>query len=428
MKKILIQLIGEQTLPNIFPILAVCPDVVFNIYTKGTVTMNEAIIAWCHKFRRHFNLNTLFQPLEPVSEEFDNLRKELACIVNEKVGCVTKEEPSMIILNMTGGTKPMAIFSMEICKKYEKDKGVNIPIFYVDTRNKEFHFLAHEEMREQVLVYGAFTRTLSLSQLVESGGKTRIIDYRDEWPKVLKAACLMRRMCANLRKVDISLKNVRDMIGVPMQLLMVGENSRKRVEDFIREALQDHEVIEGLELCGFEQRDGSFYFNKKLFENAKQIAEMQFSHVQIHDKETYGKMMDKLFAIQSAHNFLFGGWWEVLVAHAYSCLNPYSEILWSVRTSVGGGMPLETDIVASDGLSLTCISCKRCPHKKVNQDVEQHSTRTEILGGAISKRIIAVYRDAMKMAPMAKALRMELWGWNGESVGKLEIEDKSTTN
>lgn len=32
------------------------------------------------------------------------------------------------------------------------------------------------------------------------------------------------------------------------------------------------------------------------------------------------------------------------------------------------------------------------------------------------------------MATMAKALRMELWGRNGESVGKLEIEDKSTTN
>lgn len=423
MKKVLIQLIGGQTLPNIFSMIAVVPDVVVNIYTKDTMSQHEAIVAWCEKNGKKFNLNPVFREYPPVSRDFLQLRIELQGILNNEAELIRNEEDALLILNMTGGTKPMSVTSTQLCSVLEHYKNIRIPVFYVDTQMRRFDFLTHEEMRDDVLAHAPFSRRLNVYQLAESGGNTFVMSSKKNWGIVYPAAYLLRECCDNLSQEDLTVDNVEEIIQLPMELL-VKEGGREAVKVYVERALQNPDVVRGLESCGFAPRDGSFYFSQRLREKADQIIRLKNEQEGINR----GKIKRLLSDIQSTYTFLTGGWWEVIVAHAYSFRNPGSEVLWSVRTPVGKGAPLETDIVATDGLSLTCISCKRGLHKQVNQELEQLCTRTEILGGAISKRIIAVYRDAMKMAPMAKALRMELWGWNGESVGKLEIEDKSTTN
>lgn len=420
MKKVLIQLIGGQTLPNIFSLLAVVPDVVVNIYTKDTEAQHEAIVAWCNKNGSKFNLNPVFREYPPVSRDFQQLRSNLQSILNDVAEHIRNEEDALLILNMTGGTKPMSVTSTDLCGALEHDNNICIPVFYVDTQMKRFDFFTHEEMRDKVLVHAPFESGLSVSQLAESGGNTSLLDYRTDWKRILPAARLLRECSSHLREVNITAENVGEIIQLPLDQL-VSEVKQGEAKYFVERALHDPAVIGGLQACGFSARDGSIYFCRRLRKYANRIVQLKQQGGKLSGND-WGEVKRCLYAIQAAQSFLVGGWWEVLVANAYGLKNPESEVLWSVRTPVGGGEALETDIVATDGLSLTCISCKRGLHKLINQELEQHCTRTEVLGGAISKRIIAVYypKDAEKMAPMAKALHMELW--TRETVDKIEAE------
>ena len=77
---------------------------------------------------------------------------------------------------------------------------------------------------------------------------------------------------------------------------------------------------------------------------------------------------------------------------------------------------VETDIVATDGISLCCISCKRGLHKQVTQEIEQHCARTALLGGVMNERIMAIYQEgaAREIRFLLKALGLTLW--TGESL------------
>lgn len=407
MKKILIQLIGGQTLPNIFSMLSVVPDEVVNIYTEATRKQHEAIMNWCAKFGKDFGLRPVFREYPPVSRDFKTLANQLRETLCHEVERAGSSGDTQLILNMTGATKPMSALSMSICQGLEhhlraQGKEIRIPIFYVDTQAKTFDFFAHAEMRESLLVHAPFERRLSVRQMTEAGGEARVARHQADWEAVYPAAQLLRECCPHFKPVDITEKNAQEMVQLPLEELVQQEH-REKARQFVQKALQDPAVVRGLRLCGYELRGSSFYMVDTLREKANRMAGLQ-------GRENRDKRLALLSDIQTTQNFLIGGWWEVLVAHAYSRRNPGSEVLWSVET-ISGNNKVETDIVASDGFSLTCISCKRGMHKQVTQELEQHCTRTEILGGVLNTRIIAVYypKDASAMKGMAKALRMTVW-------------------
>lgn len=410
MKKILIQLIGGQTLPNIFSLISVEPDRVVHLYTEKTKGRHDDIVHWCETHGEAFGLHPEFAAFAPISERLDIFKKEIADIIYNEFNSLNGEEAGMLILNMTGGTKLMSAMAMSVCMSLEarmKAQGVSlsIPIFYVNTQARDFDFLSHAELKDKVLAYDPFSRKLSARQIIESRREIRYLSGSRRWQEVHAAAALLEKMAPSLKPVDIKAGNIGELVLAPITQ-WVEPDSRKKMQAFVTEAGRNEAVISGLGVCGFVYRDGNFYAKEHLVNEARRLEKAK-------EKSKQGrKKLEKevISNIHAAQNFFIGGWWEVLVAHAYQRAHPTDEVLWSVETASEQNK-VETDIIATDGCSLCCVSCKRGMHKQVTQELEQHCTRTELLGGVITERIMAMYwpHDAAEMKSLAKVLNMKVW-------------------
>lgn len=90
--------------------------------------------------------------------------------------------------------------------------------------------------------------------------------------------------------------------------------------------------------------------------------------------------------------FLTGGWWEVLTADYLERTGLYREILCSVKTTISAECcdVAEVDVLATDGMTLTSVSCKR--HiKSPDSEINKHAARSMKLGGVNVKCGVAVY-------------------------------------
>lgn len=405
MKKVLIQLIGGQTLPNIFSLLSVVPDEVVNIYTDETQEQHEDIKAWCVKFGKSFELNPRFLEYPPVSLVAGELSANIYAVIHAVAEQAAEQGNTLVMLNMTGGTKPMAMWAMNHSmglEKAYKDKGISIPIFYVDTQKRSFDFFTHPEMRELVQSYAPFSRKLSIKQIAEAKRSTQLKNSHSDWAIAYPAARLLQQQFADIAMADISFENMAEMAQKPLSEQGASAEDCDKIKRFIALVGEDPALQASLLPSGLEWGDGDLYFATPL--------RLQTKNVVADRNSSWLKKKLMRDALQNAQNFLVGGWWEVLVAHAYQKQNPEAEVLWSVETKSGSAF-VETDVIASDGMSLTCISCKRRRHKQITQELEQHCTRTEVLGGVLHRRIMAVYEpeDEEKVAKLATALRMKVW-------------------
>lgn len=424
MKKILIQLIGGQTLPNIFSLLSVEPDRVVHFYTEKTKGRHDDIVHWCETHGAAFGLHPEFAAYAPISERLDIFKKEIADIIYNEFNSLNGEDAGMLILNMTGGTKLMSSMAMSVCMSLEarmKAQGVSIsiPIFYVNTQARDFDFLSHADLQNKVLVHPPFSRKLSVRQIIESRREIRYLSGSRRWQEVHAAAALLEKIGPSLKPLDMKAGNIGELVLAPITQ-WVEPDSRKKMQAFVMAAGADDAAISALSVCGFTYREGNFYAKEHLVNEARRLEKADNKSKQ----QLYKLEKEVLSNIRAAQNFFIGGWWEVLVAHAYQRAHPTDEVLWSVETASEQNK-VETDIIATDGCSLCCISCKRGIHKQVTQELEQHCTRTELLGGVITERIMAMYRphDAEEMRSLAKVLNMKVWDKSGvaeiERTGKV---------
>lgn len=403
MKKVLIQLIGGQPLPNIFSLLSVVPDEVVNIFTKETQEQHEDIIEWYKKFGNLFGLALMFREYKPVSRHFSELPGDLYGILSEEAR--RADEDTLLMLNMTGGTKPMAAWSMNICMRLERENPhLRIPIFYVDTQERSFDFFAHREMREQVLTYAPFSRRLSVKQIAESRKLTQLRSCHTDWHQAYPAAHLLQQQFADIEMGEFEVKKLQELAQTPLSEQGKGPDMCEKIKSFAVMVGEDPAVQKALRPCGLQWKEGDIYFDCKLRSEIRHIVKKAEQNGK---KPFFPHALSDKF--QSARNFLVAGWWEVLVAHAYQLQHPEAEVLWSVETAAPSGKPVETDVIATDGLSLTCISCKRSKHQGYTQELEQHCNRTELLGGVLHQRIIAVYHPNKDVDKLASALRMKVW-------------------
>lgn len=410
MKKTLIQLIGGQTLPNIFSLISVVPDRVVHLYTEKTMGRHDDIVHWCDTHGAAFDLHPEFAAIAPLSERLADFRKEIAAVISNEFSSLSGDEDSILILNMTGGTKLMSSMAMSVCMSLEaqmkaQGRSAAIPIFYVNTQARDFDFLSRADLRDKVLAHAPFSRKLSIRQMVESRREIRYLSGSHRWQEAYPAAVLLEKMAPSLKPADMQAENIAALVQAPLTQ-WVEEESRKKMDAFVAAAGKDRAVIAALGVCGFAYRGGNFYAKEHLANEARRLEKAKDK-----SKQERRKLEKEVLSyIQSAQNFFIGGWWEVLVAHAYQRAHPEAEVLWSVETASEQNK-VETDIIATDGISLCCISCKRGMHKQVTQELEQHCTRTELLGGVITERIMAMYwpKDAAEMRSLAKVLNMKVW-------------------
>lgn len=427
MRKILIQLIGDQTLPNILPVLAISPDRIVNIYTEHTRKKCRKIEEWCKKYGQKYNIHPEFAKLKPIGTSIADTYNGINAVLNaEKIHAMSAPD-TMLILNMTGGTKAMSTVAIMAClqisKELEKNGGVPIPIIYLNPTGGEIEFTTHHSLREQVLERNVQEVRLSVAEIIETGGDTVVVNSGKDWEQVFPAAEKLLQLAEKnicFTVTDVTKDNYVEKTKAPLSELL--NTDRCENKDEAVSALKclaalaetDEAVKRGMELCGFEARDGDFYLGKEAQEKVAALEHELATTPDMTVQKKDRKRCEMCKELNNLYNFFVGGWWEVIVAQAYKNANPESEVLWSVETATKNDIQhaVETDIIASDGHSLCCISCKRGMHiAKVTQELEQHCTRTEVLGGMKHSRIIAVYRSDRfrRLKSLLKELRLTMW-------------------
>lgn len=422
MKKILVQLIGDQTLPNILPVLAIRPDVVVNIYTEQTRLKHLKITGWFEKYGDQWDLHPLFLTKAPVGVNLSETQRGIEKILRQQMEFLRREEDSMLILNMTGGTKLMSAcamsLSMQISHSMTQASKHPVPLVYLNPKNQSLEFVTCAQLQDSVIETPVDSIKLSVEQIIYAGGDTDVVSSRSDWQTVYPAAQKLLAIADSgiyFSLSDVKKDNYEALADSPISSLLsdFDESRKQKAIDEMKNLASEVAADEALRLafasCGLVARDADFYFA---------------DHIKQPDSglEEYQAKKNVWMKVQGACNFFVGGWWEVIVAHAYWVTHPNDEILWSVETAASRDHehPVETDIIASDGQSLCLISCKRGLHEKVTQELEQHCMRSFVLGGVINKRILAMYRmkNAGRLRHLLRALNLDMW--NADMVKSME--------
>lgn len=428
MPKVLIQLIGGQTLPNIFPILAVRPERVVNIYTASTEKQHHSIVDWFSQFGKKHKLRPQFAEYSPIPDkDLTLLSKAINSILQREYSLMKETPGTMMILNMTGGTKPMSAYAMSSCMNMSRiltsqDGLPPVPIIYLNSTTDELEFISHSDLKEQVVAQPYENISLGAGELIAAGGNAVLLSAHYDWQKDYPAAVRIQQIASSgvyFQMKNADRDNYLSFVQSSLSDLMQDDKADRRakateqLKKLATKVQETPELAESFQRRGLVARDGDFYFSEHLQIKAQKLA----NNDKLRGNIKYEKLKEMIYCLQEATNFFVGGWWEVIVAHAYQLQNPTAEVLWSAVTAPVNNpkLKVETDVIASNGHSLCCISCKRGVHAqdKVTQELEQHCTRTAQLSGVIHRRIIAVFRkesEAM-LKGLADALRLTMWSF-----------------
>lgn len=442
MRKVLIQLIGHQTLPNIFPILAIQPDRVVNIYTEKTKPRHQKIVEWCRKYAKRFSVTPEFVEPFPIRDSVKDVDADIARIINTEQELALEGKDTMITLNITGGTKAMSscalLRSMRLVQVMKKAECPGVNVVYLNESTRDIEFVYGEENRAHLIVTPIKDIKLKVKELVDATGDAEVLGGINQWDDAYIAADELRKLADKeivFNMAQVNRDNFSTVIQKPLSSLLEYQQDSDftAFKELAARAMADEKLKKSFAARYIVARDGDFYFSNRLQKEVEKLLRYTFNSQSISQREKKLKLHGIISEIQDATNFFVGGWWEVIVAHAYKKNKPANEVLWSVRTAPKGDEEhaVETDIVATDGYSLCCISCKRGTKKqRVIQELEQHCTRTNMLGGNIHECIIAFYRGDENISKLLAALKLKMWDYT--TVRSIEsnryVDEKKTAS
>lgn len=329
-KTVLIQLIGEQTLPNILPVHILQPEMVYNLYTGRTEKQGQRIKLWIQK--KYGKKVTAVHKKLPG----DDLYKETLAL-GEKL--MAQHAADRLIVNLTGGTKLMSLAIHQVA-----EKAANTTVIYVDSEKKQniVYKVKVASGDENLNWEYAPGNKLGIIDILEVGEQVVSYESIKDWHPLVPAAKAIQRLAA-----DISSNGLNGHATI-------SERNKQQLAKLRRAAMQDPQLAESFAAAGC-------YFNKHAGN-------------------------EKLNS-----TFLVGTWWEVLMADYLERSGYYTEVMCSVQTYINPECGLtDVDVLATDGLTLTSFSCKRTLSQP-DSEINKHESRSRKLGGVKAERGIAVY-------------------------------------
>lgn len=131
MKKTIVCLVSHQAMANVIPVFELKPDNVILLITPE----EEEIAANLKELFGRKKINASIHPKKIDAYNLDLIKKECSNIINSVDG--------EVILNITGGTKPMAVSAFEIFKIFNKK------IIYNDPINNEIMVMYPPDIKPQ---------------------------------------------------------------------------------------------------------------------------------------------------------------------------------------------------------------------------------------------------------------------------------------
>lgn len=185
---VLIQLIGEQTLPNTLPVLNLEPHEVHNICTAKTSKRGDTLRQWIvKKYGRQVKV---------IQEE---IRGDLyAATLAKCKEIVAVSLDRQLVFNMTGGTKLMALAMYQVAAELE-----DAPVLYVDDNAQGraggmFRWVRGGGAEYVKGFHGSLLKRLSVLDILAVGEQELDESSISDWHKLLPAARVVQQVADNM--------------------------------------------------------------------------------------------------------------------------------------------------------------------------------------------------------------------------------------
>ena len=370
----LIQLISEQTMPNLLAMMRLRPQKVVHLYTPRTKNQSYALKKAADKLDFHPEWEYWEMSDMPGIVETHNTINR----IHEKE--LEKKPTSITVVNFTGGTKLMSIGAFAAAQKNQ------LPSLYVDTLTKQFIDGHTSSLLREILGSDTHFRSLYPSLRVDIIGVANGIEHISEgkdWQRLLPFA----RYLLENPDAEIALHQA---IHGEQGLCPRGREPRCAV-DWL--PLLDQPIpvpvslIPRITKCGIA-RQGPLPETILLPDATRE----ELTHLAENHVENYHeRYFQAIGPIQHTIALLTGAWWEIIVCDAAYQSGHVSSIRWSCLVDDGNGLSTETDILGLDGVELLYISCKRGGEKtRLLPLLEETKGRAATIGGSFNRRFLAI--------------------------------------
>ncbi|MCF7786756.1 MAG: DUF1887 family protein [Prosthecobacter sp.] len=367
----LIQLISEQTIQNLLPILRLKPQKLVHLVTPRTAARSAVLKAAAKA-----------AGIDPESEsiQLSDMPGIPECF-NVVTEALSKSKEGMqTVVNFTGGTKLMSIgaFAAAQTKK--------VPSLYVDTQDACFvDGATSPEMSTLLSGDWSFTpirNQLRVDVLGIANGVSRITSG-ESWQVMLPLAEHLFNHISDEEATHAAVHGPTGLfpkgleprtpkdwlpildkpIRLPAPVAMLAVEA-----DLVRPGPSDSEV---------------------LLPNSTRA---ELDHLVNHQVPDFAARYFKAVApIQQAAAFLTGAWWEVIVSDAAQKSSLFRDLRWSAQVGERNGPDTEEDILGVDGVELLYINCKRGGAKaRLLPLLEEVRARAATMGGSFNRRFLAV--------------------------------------
>lgn len=373
----LIQLVSEQTMQNLLPVMRLKPVRLVHVVTPKTAGRSEFIAKAARQEGVRPTVETVPLSAMPSIRE---TAKAIADAIDTAEGA-----DFLPIVNFTGGTKLMSVGAFAAAQNRQTAS------MYVDTQEEKFvdgeTGSGIDDLLDGDFTFAPVRSKLRVNSVAVAHGKERVTDGRD-WKPLLPFA---RHMFENQTDEQAT----HDFFFGEKGLF---RHERKRTpRHWLR--LLDTEITLPSAVSDFARETKTLERAKNGSLQLPQItrAELEELAEATEQKKYLSDFNKRLFTatrpIQEAQIFLTGGWWEVIVADAAERSGLFRDIRWSAEVGERDGASLEEDILALEGVRIVNFCCKRGGHRaRLIPLLEELKGRTRSMGGHFSRSILAIHQ------------------------------------
>jgi hypothetical protein len=368
----LIQLISEQTMQNLLPVLRLKPTRLIHLATPKTAARSHFIVEAARQAGLQPAVELVTLSTMPAMPETFNATKTAILDARDK-----GEVP---VVNFTGGTKLISIGAYAAAL-HKDHRAISLYVatedaLFVDGRTAE----GLTELLDDDFSFTPLRASLTVNTLAVAHGRQRVTGGRDWRPFLPLAQHLLGHPDQEQTTHDAITKG-----------LFGGKPEPRTPADWLpvlaRHIVLPDEVTRLAVSAGLVQTDSS---GKTTLTRATEAELQRLADSYVPDfNPAYFRAISP---IQQALGFLTGGWWEVVVADAAERSGAFRDIRWSAQVGERGGADLEEDVLALDGVQIVSICCKRGGARdRLLPLLEEMNARARSMGGSFTRRFLAIY-------------------------------------
>ncbi len=374
MNATLIQIVSEETMPNLLAAMAIKPERIVHLCTSSMAGTSAALERAYGQAQVKTVVDTCMIGGNPdIVEMSDSVRKAIAKHGNP-------------VVNLTGGTKLMSIGA------YVAATRAGTTSLYVDTAAGRFVDGLSGGNFQSLFPDGAevtrVSKQLMVNSITTANGVERVTGGKP-WKNYSTIAELL---LGDFRMEQKCHDIVADIIkGEPRNFAQAQAYFRKLYSKplSVPGGLGVAAVSAGL----LEERGGVCYPAPRWLDA---LNGLDFSGGKIPGNLIYSALNEARWPFA----FFNGNWWEIAVMRYLSERNRYRDLRWSVDAGsrFGSSTDMEEDILGVDGVNLLYVSCKRGGDKaKLSRVLEDVNSSARRLGGKFAHKMLAVFVDLQGM-------------------------------